>query len=207
MTLQNMEKGILAGGETGVVEGQALYHDGTGALVTCGISDEYHFAGFCHIITDGEAASVVYLYAEGDVGQALGDGANAYTVGQMVQLGAAGVIVQYTPIRSYDHTVSAAEEAVDTITVDPNVSHIVALTNSGAGGGQAGDYLINGNGGTLAGSDVNQELDDTLDFLNPNIQENDILTIDYIPKRGAVAKVIADANIGDPVYVKTLNYQ
>jgi len=192
--LYNLTYGVLEAGETGVVEGQALRWDATPELVTAIANDEYRFAGFAKITTDGEGTSPIGLASRGEVTPAIGDG-TTLAAGDLLQLDAAGVLTDYVPITSYTHEVQAAEETAHAITLRGDVGAVLAVSNGGEGAGVAGDYTIVGTSGSTAlGSIAKIVGDGTLDFKANDILDNagtgDVLTITYVKLTGPVAVVV-----------------
>jgi hypothetical protein len=141
--------GVLEAGEVGVLPGQALYWDALGTLTTCGINDNYRFAGVCRPLgaaPHGDGGDTVGLDSgPGNVVQALADGASTYAPGEYVTLGALGVFIPFTSeMDNWTHLVSAAEAGAQTVQLPPHISKAFSVTNDGVGGGVAGSHIVLG---------------------------------------------------------------
>jgi len=180
------QQGVLAAGETGVVDGQALYWDATPELVTCGVGDDYRFAGVCELITTGEATDVVNVI-KNDLVNILGDGASNYAFGDILELGAAGVFshsLNHAVVLEY--TADAADEAADTIPIPLNAQGILLVRNET----QAIDFvLVDPHLAQAAGQ---LDVDYANSIMHGNVAASEIVNtnvfyIHYIPIRQGVA--------------------
>jgi len=119
---------VLAAGETGVVDGQAVYLNAAGNAVTCIATDFYRCAGFTQIITDGEAGSDIKIIRDRPI-IALDDGASVYLAGARVTCGPAGTVIAEIGSALFDYVADAADEAADTIPIPAQAEAILMVRN------------------------------------------------------------------------------
>jgi len=198
---------VLAAGETGVVDGQAVYLNAAGEAVTCEENDYYRCAGFTQIITDGEAASIIRIIRDRPV-VALNDGASVYLAGDRVTCGAGGIVVAERGAGLWvvdgaavaGYAASAGDEAADTIPIPESAESVLQIRNDT----QTIDFaIVNPDVAQAAGQ---LSVDYATDLMSGNvianeIVQNDLFEIHINRKREIVGVVMARAEIAAPLTI------
>lgn len=192
MTVHNNVKiGVLAVGEAAVPEGQALYWDAAGDLVTCGVLDGYRFAGFMENL-DGNATSDAgdrVAVHDTEVWVAIGDGVNDYITGQEVQLGAAGIVVDYQEETELVRVVTAGEAAALDMIMPAGTGSLLTVRNDTL----AIDFVISDVAAPGGGIVTFNPVNNTITFNAADLFAADNINIQYTETHKKVGKVTTGA--------------
>jgi len=132
--LNAREHGVLEGTEVNVADGTALYWDATPELVTANATDGYRFAGFALIDGGGlgQGGDEISVLTD-EICVAIADGLNNYTIGQLVQLDAAGIVVDYNERHYEQYALDAPDIAAGYIEIPAYVGSYLAIDNETTG--------------------------------------------------------------------------